>query len=53
MKKKCKMCNISLSVDNATKYGGYYSSYCKKCDAKKQREYYAKRKKKMQEGKWF
>ena len=53
MKKTCKICQILLSKDNAVKYGGYFNSYCKKCDAKKQRAYYAERKKKQQANKWF
>ena len=34
--KKCKMCDVVLSKLNAKKYNGYYNSYCKKCDAKKE-----------------
>ena len=51
--KTCKMCNVVLSKINAKKYNGYYNSYCKKCDAEKQRAYYAERKKKQEANKWF
>ena len=49
----CNLCDVELTPDTWKHYMGRVDRKCKECHNKKQKGYYKKRKKAMQQNKWF
>ncbi len=49
----CDLCKVELNKGNWKHYMGRVDRKCKNCYNEKQKVYYQKRKKAMQENKWF